>query len=448
LKAAPCGDAGAAGVDGADGPDGAAQDEVPLWAWNALPAGQFVGGNRVRLLSGGDELFPAMCQAIAAAHREVWLATYIFQDDDAGRTVVDALCAAARRGVRVHLVVDGFGARTLLPTLRTLLNVEGLDIDVFRPLDRWWSWLQPQQLRRLHQKLCAVDDAVAFVGGINLIADRYDQVHGRLEFPRLDFAVELRGPIAPQVQRMVQALSVRARFGQDWRHEVRALARSARPVAGTARLLRGMRGPATPDRPAPDSDALPPVRVAFVVRDNLRQRRAIERRYIEAMRQARQRVDIACPYFYPGRAFLRSLRAVAKRGVQVRLLLQGMTDYRIAGMAARVLYDDLLLRGVQIYEYTPSFLHAKVALVDDDWATVGSSNIDPLSLLLNLEANVVVRDADFSRELSARFDAALLQSRQVQASVRRAGLRHWASRGFVAWCATVYLRVAGINQRY
>jgi cardiolipin synthase len=445
LKAAPRGHAGGAGVD--DVP-GAGQEDVPLWAWNALPAGQFVGGNRVRLLTGGDELFPAMCQAIAAAHREVWLATYIFQDDDAGRAVVDALCAAARRGVRVHLVVDGFGARSLLPTLRTLLDVEGLDIGVFRPLDRWWSWLQPQQLRRLHQKLCVADDAVAFVGGINIIGDRYDQVHGQLEFPRLDFAVELHGPVVLQVQRMVQALCVRARFGQDWRQDVRALARSARPVAGTMRLLRGMRGTSMCDEPAPNAGTLPPVRVAFVVRDNLRQRRAIERRYIEAMRQARQRVDIACPYFYPGRAFLRSLRAVAKRGVQVRLLLQGKTDYRIAGMAARVLYDDLLLRGVKIYEYTPSFLHAKVALVDDDWATVGSSNIDPLSLLLNLEANVVVRDADFARELSARLAAALLQSQQILVPMRRGGLRHRVSRGFVAWCATVYLRLAGINKRY
>jgi len=110
-----------------------------------------------------------------------------------------------------------------------------------------------------------------------------------------------------------------------------------------------------------------------------------------------------CPYFYPGRLFRRTLRGATRRGVQVRLLLQGKLDYRIAGLAAQVLYDELLAHGVRIYEYTPAFLHAKVALADDDWATVGSSNIDPLSLLLNLEANVVVRDAAFNRTLAQAF---------------------------------------------
>ncbi|MEO7855007.1 MAG: cardiolipin synthase ClsB [Rubrivivax sp.] len=421
----------------------------PLWAWDELPPGRFVGGNQARLLRGGDELFPAMCEAIAAARSQVWLATYIFELDAAGRLLCDALSAVAQRGVQVCVVVDGFGARLSLPALRERLG-PAVTVDVFRSLNRWWSWLQPQHLRRLHQKLCAVDDAVAFVGGINILDDRHDLVHGNLALPRLDFAVELRGPVAPLVQRMVHALSVRARFGRAWRQQVRQLARSERPVASTVRLLRGMRG-APPSGALPDDtlgSQLPPVPVAFVVRDNLRQRRAIERQYIAAMRRARRRIDITCPYFYPGRAFLRTLRAAAKRGVQVRLLLQGMADYRLAAMAAQVLYDDLLLRGVQIHEYTPSFLHAKVALVDDDWATVGSSNIDPLSLLLNLEANVVVRDAAFSAQLGAAFDDAVAQSRQVLPSARRAGWRHWATRNFVAWCSTVYLRLAGIDKRY
>ncbi len=426
-------------------------DASPLWAWDSLPPGRFVGGNTTRLLRGGDQLFAAMCQAIETARVSVWLATYIFELDAAGEQVCAALAAAAQRGVTVRVVVDGFGARTSLAALRERLEPAAVAIDVFRPLDRWWSWLQPQHLRRLHQKLCAVDDRVAFVGGINVLDDRHDLVHGELLEPRLDFAVELRGPVAPLVQRMVHALSVRARFGRKWRQQVRELAHSPRPVADTVRLLRGMRGAPSPGAADERRDAAagePPVPVAFVVRDNLRQRRSIERSYIAAMRRARHRIDIACPYFYPGRAFLRTLRAAAERGVRVRLLLQGMADYRLAAMAAQVLYDDLLLRGVQIHEYTPSFLHAKVALVDDDWATVGSSNIDPLSLLLNLEANAVVRDAQFSAQLGEAFDAALAQSRQVLPSARRAGWRHWATRNFVAWCSTVYLRLAGIYKRY
>jgi cardiolipin synthase len=167
------------------------------------------------------------------------------------------------------------------------------------------------------------------------------------------------------------------------------------------------------------------------------------------MRNARERIDLMSPYFYPGRVFRRALRDAARRGVRVRLLLQGKLDYRIAGLAAQVLYDELLAGGVRIFEYTPAFLHAKVAMVDADWATVGSSNIDPLSLLLNLEANIIVRDAAFTAELEREFDDALVSSREVDAShLGPRGFWRAAQRGFVAWCAHIYLRMAGITGRY
>jgi cardiolipin synthase len=191
-----------------------------------------------------------------------------------------------------------------------------------------------------------------------------------------------------------------------------------------------------------------PVSVAFVVRDNLRRRRSIERAYIEAVLTAQERVDLVTPYFYPGRLFRRALIRAAQRGVQVRLLLQGKIDYRFAALAAQVLYDELRGRGVRIFEYTPAFLHAKVALVDRQWATVGSSNIDPLSLLLNLEANVIVRDEAFTHELSLRFDAAIAASRAVTDASRGLGWRPVVLRGFVAWCANWFLRMAGISGRY
>ena len=128
--------------------------------------------------------------------------------------------------------------------------------------------------------------------------------------------------------------------------------------------------------------------------------------------------------------------------------MQGKVDYPLAALAARVLYDELLSQGVRIYEYIPAFLHAKVAVVDDDWATVGSSNIDPLSLLLNLEANAVVLDEAFAQLLRQRLDAAMAASHEVRATPLREGWRRWLSRGFVAWCANLYLRVAGITGRY
>ncbi len=411
-----------------------------------MPAPRFVGGNQVLLLEGGDALFPAMCQAIAAAQHEVWLATYIFHDDPAAQAVIDALRAAAARGVAVHVVVDGFGSIATLARVRSALQAGGVHVEVFRPLERWYAWLQPGQLRRLHQKLCVCDHAVAFVGGINLIDDRHDINHGWADAPRLDFAVEIRGPLSESVYATARAMWARAHLARAWREEVRTLARSARPARRAMNLLRQLRGGTA----GPEDDAsLGPMRAAFIVRDNLRQRRAIERSYVEAIRRAHTRVDIAVPYFYPGRSFRRALRGAAQRGVQVRLLLQGKVDYRIAALAARALYDELQGHGVRIFEYTPAFLHAKVAVVDADWATVGSSNIDPLSLLLNLEANVVVRDASFAQALAARFDAAFAVSAEVEAGTARGGgWRGWMRRASVAWAANVYLRLAGITGRY
>ena len=419
-----------------------------LRSWTVVPAPRFIGGNRVELLQGGDELFPRMRQAIAAAQREVWLATYIFHDDPAATTLAVALKEAAGRGVAVHVVVDGFGSIKTLAGVRALFADSGVQLEVFRPLDRWYAWLQPGQLRRLHQKLCVCDEQVAFVGGINLIDDRHDMNHGWTDTPRLDYAVQLQGPLATQVHATTRAMWARAHLLRDWREEVKTVARSARPVKEALSKVRQLRGvqPLAPAATLGDPEG--PMRAAFLVRDNLRQRRVIERSYVEAIRQARHSVDLAVPYFYPGRSFRRALRHAARRGVVVRLLLQGKVDYRIAALAARALYDELRAHGVRIFEYTPAFLHAKVAVVDEQWATVGSSNIDPLSLLLNLEANVVVRDREFAATLRQRLQQAFDLSVEVSGVPARTGWRRWLHRGAVAWAANLYLRVAGITGRY
>ena len=443
-------------------------DDVPhsldRW-WSLVPRPVFSGGNQVALLQGGDELFPAMCQAIDQAQYDVWLATYIFHNDEASLRVVDALGRAADRGVRVRVVVDGFGSKATLSQLKERWahsagssglfwrrqvqgNPSGVAMAVFRPMHGWWSWLHPGQMRRLHQKLCVVDGRHAFVGGINIMDDRLDLRHGHTEQPRLDFAVSVQGPVALSIEQAVRAVWTRAWLGRDFGEELRALVRSNEPMRRLKRLvkqLRMPRGEGLRQKPGP----MQPVQTAFVLRDNLRQRRTIERSYIAALRGAQDRVDLVSPYFYPATAFRRALCAAAERGVQVRVLLQGKLDYRIAGLAARVLYDELLVSGVQVFEYTPAFLHAKVALVDTHWATVGSSNIDPLSLLLNLEANVIVRDAQFNRELSSRFEQALAVSKQVVKTTSGGrGLFPVLMRGLVAWAAHVYLRLAGASGKY
>ena len=413
------------------------------------PGPQPSGGNTVQLLAGGDALFPAMCQAINAARHQVWLATYIFHDDAAAQAVADALATAARRGVWVGVVVDGFGSKATLPMLRRWLVDAGVHLAVFRPVDRWWRLLQPGQLRRLHHKLCVVDGETGFAGGINLIDDRNDLHHGWSDAPRLDFAVQLQGPAVALIDQTVRAIWSRAALGTDWPEEVAQLARSAEPVARARRVLARLRlQPAADAGAQPSAATLPPVRVIFLVRDNFRRRRAIEQAYVAAISQAQQRVDLICPYFYPGRLFRRALRRAAQRGVQVRLLLQGKADYRFAALAAQVLYDEMLRSGVRIFEYTPAFLHAKVAVVDAAWATVGSSNIDPLSLLLNLEANVIVQDAPFASELAQRIDAAMQASQAVLRPPVGAGWWAVLRRGFVASTAYWFLRLAGITGRY
>lgn len=408
------------------------------------PSQRFVGDHRIHLLQGGDELFPRLKRAIEEARDAIWLATYIFHDDAAALAVAESLKAAALRGCAVYVVVDGFGSLHSLPRLRSLFAGSGVHLEVFRPLDRWYAWLQPGQLRRLHQKLCVCDGEVAYVGGINLIDDRLDIHHGWSAAPRLDFAIELRGPLTQDIGATVRAMWSRANLAKVWREEMVELVRSGSPVQEAMALVRRLRA----RRAAGGEDGRGPVHAAFLVRDNLRQRRAIERSYIEAIQGAQRRVDLAVPYFYPGQAFRRTLRRAARRGVMVRLLLQGKVDYRIAALAAQALYDELRANGVRVFEYTPAFLHAKVAVVDDDWATVGSSNIDPLSLLLNHEANVVVRDAGFTATLARRLDDAFARSREVSAEPHRAGWQGWLGRAAVAWLAGVYLRLAGITGRY
>ncbi|MCV2357208.1 cardiolipin synthase ClsB [Paucibacter sp. B2R-40] len=433
------------------------ESEAPgTWGHRAQP--EFVGGNELRLLRGGDELFPAQAAAIASARHEIWLATYIFHFDAAGAALAAQLAAAARRGLRVRVVVDGFGSRASLPWLRQQFEGSGVAMAVFRPIDRWYSWLQPGQLRRLHQKLCVVDADHAFVGGINIIGDRVDLNHGATEQPRLDFAVGLRGPLVQSVAQAARAVWTRAYLGADFGQELLALARSSEPRARLRRIWRGVRMPRSTAklwrRSAHSAqDQTPrrgpnPVYAAFVLRDNLRRRRTIEHAYVAAIRSAQTRVDLITPYFYPGHAFRKALRDAARRGVRVRLLLQGKLDYRIAGMAAQALYAELLGHGVSIYEYMPAYLHAKICVVDEHWATVGSSNIDPLSLLLNLEANVIVRDAEFARAVAGQFDVAAALSRQVDRHYLDGGVRGVVRRALVAWAAYVYLRVAGATGRY
>lgn len=427
----------------------------PLPAWYLRRRAHYLPGNEVRLLKGGDELFPALVAAVNQARYEVWLTTYIFHDDASARAVAQALTAAAQRGVRVRVLVDGFGSIKSLAALQGWWNHTPVAWAVYRPLDRWWTWLQSEHLRRLHQKVAVVDGELGFVGGINLIDDRIDLHDGPLGAPRLDYAVQVRGPVVAPMVQAARAMWTRAAFGADWRDELAQVVRGPHGLQRARELMKSMRlaGRPAPSRAAAAPDPNEPshpgqVQAAFLLRDNLRQRHSVQAALLQACAQARQEIDIACPYFYPGRVLRRALVQAAQRGVRVRLLLQGRPDYRIAAVAAQVLYRELLAGGVQIFEYTAAALHAKVVRVDERWATVGSSNLDPLSLLVNFEANLAVRDGTFVQEVARHLEQAFGQAHAVSDTPVAAGWAAVLRRRAVALLARLYLRLAGVRASY
>lgn len=353
---------------------------------------RFVGGNRLTLLRNGAQYFPALLAAIDGAAEEVFLETYIFHDDETGSLVTDALARAAARGARVHLLIDGFGARDFPERFRAILAEAGATLLVFRP--RLAYIPRRNRMRRMHRKLAAIDGHVAFVGGINVTDDYEKGEDPRLHAPRYDYAVRVEGPLAHVI---------RAAAARLWR-----------------RVLWAQRRRRTEVEPPPER---PPLaggqRAALVIRDGFRHRRDIEHAYVALIEQARVEVVIACAYFFPGRAVRRALVAAAARGVRVRLVLQGKIEYPFLHYASRGLYDALLDAGIEISDYHLAILHAKAAVFDRRVACVGSSNIDPLSLLLAQEANVFAEDEAFAVELHRSMEEAI---RHGAERVRRT---HW-----------------------
>jgi len=339
---------------------------------------RFTAGNSVALLRSGAEYFPALIDAIARAEREIWLESYIYADDETGRAVADALIGAAQRGVSVRVLVDGWGARHYLTRpLEQRLVEGGVDLLKYRPEVHPWHF-RSHRMRRLHRKLCQVDNRVAFVGGINVIDDMNTPGHTP---PRVDFAVRVRGPMLVPIIQTMQRVWAIVEIAQ----------------------LRSSDVPLFPDEEPAESAGTQTAK--FTIRDNLRHRRDIERAYLAGLRTARSEILIATAYFFPGVRFRRALTSAAARGVRVTLLLQARVEYRLLHYASRALYGQLLTAGVAIEEYHRSFLHAKVAVIDSRWATVGSSNIDPYSFLMSREANVFVRDPVFAGELGVELRA-------------------------------------------
>ncbi len=323
----------------------------------------WVDGNSVELLINGEAYYPRVFQAMAQAQEEILLETFIIFDDKVGQQLQQVLIDAARRGVRVEVAVDGYGTADLPDAFISAMTDAGVSFHAFDPQPRL-AGMRTNLFRRLHRKIVVIDGTRAFIGGINYSADHLGD-YGPMA--KQDYAVEVTGPVVAQIH------------------------------AASRRLMSPVLQPPSEVRPVTEPTGT--ITAVMVERDNGQRSTAIEARYLEALRGARQRIVVANAYFFPGYRLLRELRNAARRGVEVTLILQGQPDMRWVRALSRLLYNYLLRDGVRIHEYCQRPLHGKVALVDEEWSTVGSSNLDPLSLSFNLEANLFIRDRAFNQAL-------------------------------------------------
>ncbi|HSX94435.1 MAG TPA: cardiolipin synthase ClsB [Hydrogenophaga sp.] len=395
-------------------------------------------GHQLVLLVGGDELFPALIEAMDAARQVVHLETYIFEFAGSALGVAEALERTARRGVEVRLVVDGVGTPVMPQEWRQRFDAAGVQWRIYSPLGRF-GLLFPRLWRRLHRKLCVVDGTVGFCGGVNIIDDRDDVALGRLDEPRLDYSLRVAGPLVQDMTETMEQLWWRLKAARAARQrEFAAAWQALRGSSGSgrgdfSRLLRklghrarGLTGGGG-DEEGSTLMGVDDARAALLLRDNVAHRHDIERSYLKAIGEARQEVLIVNAYFIPGRKLRRALLMAVQRGVRVRLLLQGRYEHFLQYRAARPVLKRLVNAGMEICEYAPSALHAKVAVVDERWATVGSTNLDPLSMLLAREANVTTTDRRFAALLREQLDD-IVCNRSNRMEAHALNSRPWGER--------------------
>lgn len=343
---------------------------------------RFFDGNKISLLENGDEFFPQLLRRINRAQKEIFIETFILEKDRVGTALQKALIRAAKRGVWISITTDSYGSYFLESEYIKELTEAGAVFQIFDPQPSWFN-ARPKLFRRLHRKIVVVDGRYAFIGGINFSHEHMIE-HGPTA--KQDYTAEIEGPVVWTIRQYCKAY---VRTAND---------------SHLGELLQHARNPPKVGKAA----------MSFVARDNRLRRNDIEKAYLLGIRKAKKRVYIANAYFFPSFRMLRALRGAAKRGVEVVVILQGEPDIPLALRAARCLYDKLTVDGIKVYEYLERPLHAKIALIDDDWSTIGSSNLDPLSLALNLEANVVVLDSDFNGQLFREMKKLVAASRLIE----------------------------------
>ncbi|MCD6298755.1 MAG: cardiolipin synthase [Deltaproteobacteria bacterium] len=330
-----------------------------------------VEGNRIQLLQNGEQAYPAMLEAIEGARKSLFLASYIFDTNDTGRTFIEALSRATGRGIDVRVIIDGVGELYSFPRAGTLLKKRGVRVARFIP-PRVFPPMLHINLRN-HRKILVTDGLIAFTGGMNIgdrhLADNLDNP-SRVE----DLHFRITGPVTSQVEQV---------FLEDWsfctgEHTVQEPARTVHSGNAICRTIV--------EGPNEDMDKLSSILVG-------------------AVSVARYRVLIMTPYFLPSRALIAAMQTAALRGVAVDIILPGKNNLPFVHWASRNMLWELLQRGIRVYYQPPPFVHTKLFIVDDQYAQIGSANMDPRSLRLNFEMAMEIYD----REVVAGFTAHALE---------------------------------------
>ena len=332
------------------------------------------GGNHVQLLHDGEQCFPAMLEAIASAQHEILLEMYWFGSDKIGRRFAEALSEKARAGVRVCVTYDAVGSFEADPAMFEQLRSAGCGVHVFNPLQLFRRRFRFARLnRRNHRKQLIVDGQTAMTGGLNLGDPWLPESEGGLGFR--DDMIKIQGPAVMEMR----AIFLRTYAGAH-RDEARAAHLGSAEPVGTCS-------------------------VRVLANQPRAQRRVIERAYLARIRSARTRILITNSYFIPDRRIRNALSSAARRGVSVRVLLPVESDVPAVAYATRRLYEWLLTHGIELYEWGQSILHSKTAVIDGEWCTVGTHNIDHRSWAYNLEINVVVEHSAVTRAIETKMQS-------------------------------------------
>lgn len=337
---------------------------IDLWTTN----------NETTLLTSGEAYFKSLFNAIDGAERLIHIELYSLDLDQTGRLFLDHLMKAAKRGVQIRMILDGLGSQAVSKEEYHRIRSSGIEVKIYRPF--LWMKLVSFFFRRLHRKSIVIDGRIAFVGGLN-IGDEYH--FSDLASYKMDLAIRVEGPAAENILSAMQIFWLR--LNRRWASALRIYYKLLRRQ-GESRLI-----------------AKTAERVCYRTRSDWMRFKSIENGYRDAIRRSNQSILIAQAYFFPSLKLRRDLLSAARRGIHIKILLQGESDVRPVKWAESMLYREFILAGVEIYEFQDRYLHAKAAVVDQKWITVGSSNLDPWSLKFNLEGNLFIENSRVCDEL-------------------------------------------------